>query len=229
MRAFRAFSQEDLEDLCGFLSRFDQKREGLLAPHHEYGHRDLPMYLPWMGPRYGFVGHDFPLSVFRGEGMALFLLMRTIQPKIIAECFTGTGCSGAFLAAGAPQAKVVTVDDYSEGGLGPKGFSHAVELRDRLALINLELYQGPPEYLGDVSQGLSVDVYFSDGPYAESPAALSEDAIIIRQDDMSGQDIKRSFSFIGGSHLSVMCQTAEERDVLMGAMSKAFPVERCDV
>ena len=229
MREFRQIQSEDLMCLCRFLDRFDQKRTGLLEEHDRYGHVDLPLYTPWMGPRYHPTGHDFPLSVFRGEGMALFLLMRILQPKVIVECFTGTGVSGIFLAAGAPQARVLSIDNYTEGSRKKEGLAAAMELRDQMGLNNLELYEGAPEDLSQILQDLSpVDVYFSDGPYIGVPVLLSEDAVVIRQDDMNGQIASRSFSILGGSHLSVMCSTSSERVTLMSMMAKVFPVEWCD-
>jgi len=194
----------------------------------EYGHPDLPGYLPWMGPRYSFSGQSGPLSVFRGEGMALFLLARLIQPAVVIECFTGTGYAAAWLAAGWPDASVFSVDNYSENLAGEEGFRRAGRLQSRLDLENLRLLHGSGRTMQEALGGRLADFCFSDGPYdaMSFDGLLAPGAVVVRHDDRSGQTKERSFMLLGGSHLSVMCETVEQRDVLMRAIGQAFPVEK---
>ena len=223
----RAWTDDDAHALCAATQRMDEAIHGLLDPHHGYGHPDLAGYLPWMGARYSRIGADLPLSVFRGEGMVLFALARILQPQVIAECYTGTGYAACWLALGAPEATVLTVDNYVEGGAGGEGLSYAVTLRDRLYLTNCSMVYGT---VSDLTAALetknqSVDLYVSDGPHGDAPP-LSERAIVIRHDDTNGQAEDRRFKIPGGSHLSVMCPTTDDRDALMAEMAKLFPVVR---
>jgi hypothetical protein len=223
------FLSSDLLALSTFAKRMDTIIDGSsnFQKADSWGHPDLPRYLPWMGSRYGFMGCDIPLSVFRGEGVALFLLARLTQPVLIAECFTGTGYAAAWLAAGCPQAVVYTIDDYREGELREEGFSKARQLFCELGLSNIVSLYGVVDELQSSLAGRKIDLLLVDGPYGETPS-LSEGAIVVRHDDMNGQDIKRSFSLLGGSNMSVMCSTVEERETLMAVMSTVFPVRRCD-
>ena len=213
----------DLLDLRQFFQRLDQAAAELLDERDRYGHVDLSGYLPWMGPRYGFRGRDVPLSIFRGEGIALFLLARTLKPAVIAECYTGTGYAAACLAAGAPTARVLSVDNYSEGGVGDEGFRVAQAIRDRLDLTHLDLIRGSTGELNARLNGRSVDVYLSDGPYGGAPN-LDVNVTVIRHDAPDGQVPERSFTVIGGSNLSVMCATVERRDALAAEMGGVCPV-----
>ena len=203
----------------------DEAIHGILEPHHGYGHPDLADYLPWMGSRYSRIGADLPLSVFRGEGMVLFALARLLQPQVIAECFTGTGYAACWLALGAPEATVLTVDNYVEGGAGSEGLSTAQTIQHRLSLTHLTIMHGTVSDLtAELSlHGQSVDLYLSDVPYGESPP-LSERSVIVRHDDTNGQAEDRRFTIIGGSHMSVMCPTTDDRDALTAEMAKLFPV-----
>lgn len=214
----------DLLDLRNFFQRLDLATGELLEERDCYGHTDLPGYLPWMGSRYGFRGRDVPLSIFRGEGMVLFLLARLLRPAVIAECYTGTGYSAACLAAGAPDARVLSVDNYTEGGVGDDGFLITQTLRDRLGLTNLELVNGSTGDLNERMNGMAADLYLSDGPYSGSPR-LEPHVTVARHDDVVGQVDRRRFVVVGGSHLSIMSQTVEERDKLAAEMSKMVPVQ----
>jgi len=204
-------------DLSQFMIRLDEVAGTFLDPHHANGHPDLPEYDPAMGPRYSVKGYQFPLSVFRGEGIALFLIAQALQPKVIAECYTGTGYAACCLAAGAPDADVYTVDNYSEGGLGEVGLKNAVALRDALNLGNLSCLHGTVETLREKLLA-PVNLYLSDGPYEGAPP-LAEDAVHVRHDDTNGRVEGRAFLIEGGSHMNVTCSTVEMRDWLMGQIS----------
>ena len=234
----RLLERQDFLDLQAFTKRLDITMRRLCSSTEqdspafwikdEWGHPDLPEYLPWMGPRYAFAGHDVPMSIFRGEGMTLFLLMRILAPEIAVECFTGTGYAASWIAAGSPASLIYTVDSYEEGGMGKEGYFRALRLFSHLGLDNLIPIHASMDTLCATLSGRRPDVYFSDGPYMPGGIELSPNAVVIRHDNAEGQAIGRSFSIIGGSHLSVMCPSVAERDALMLAMSRYFPVERCD-
>lgn len=206
-----------------FMRELDLAVGDFFEPRDVNGHKDLPGYDPRMGPRYGIPGHDVPLSVFRGEGMALFLVARAIKPEVIMECYTGTGYAACCLAAGWwPEAQVISTDNYTEGGLGEAGWARAQGLRDKLGLDNLALHYGTIESLRQAN--LLADLYFSDGPYDDGASLLAEGAIRIRHDDGVGQVDGRRFVVPGGSNLSVTCPTIEMRDWLMAEIGKTIPV-----
>jgi predicted O-methyltransferase YrrM len=157
--------------------------------------------------------------------MALFLLAHILQPAVIGECFTGTGYSSMFLAAGCPEAKVLSVDNYSEGSLtGKDAYSEVLRLQASVHLPNMELLYGSTGELNTELQKQPIDLYFSDGPYGNAPR-LAPDCVIVRQDDTSGQVPGRTFRILGGSHLSVMSPDEETSEALKREMSKVFPVE----
>ena len=230
-------TQDDLRELSAFTRRIDGAMNHLcsltdqdtpfFAPVDEWGHRDLPGYLPWMGARYQFAGRDVPKSIFRGEGIALFLLMRMLRPEIAVECYTGTGYASAWMAAGSPTSMLYTVDNYSEGGIGSEGHFRARRLLYDLSLSNAILLQGTAEELHTPLWGHQPSVYFSDGPLV-NPIDLAPDVVVIRHDNLDGQAVGRSFGIRGGSNMSVMCPSVDERNELMIVMARYFPVERCD-
>ena len=226
-KALSTFSQRMDHIMERFCTTTDQD-EPLFAPTDQWGHQDLPEYLPWMGPRYQFAGYEVPKSVFRGEGIALFLLMRMLRPEIAAECFTGTGYASAWMAAGSPASLVYTVDNYSEGNLGYEGRIRASRLHHDLGLSNTVLLQGTVEDLSAQLQGRPLGVYFSDGPPV-TPIDLAHDVVVVRHDNLDGQDKKRSFGIRGSSNMTVMCPSVDERNELMSIIARYVPVECCDV
>lgn len=184
-----------------FLGAIDLAVMGLLEPRDAAGHPDLPGYRPYMGPRYGFPGLARPLSVFRGEGVALFALAQAVRPKVVAETFTGTAYSSCWLAAGAPEAAVWTVDNWSEGTAGDGGYLAAAELRKRLFLRNLRIVRGTNEDLRRaMGEGIEADLVFLDGLGGDPPQR--KDAPVATHDcpvDGAGPLIR----ILGGSHLHV--------------------------
>lgn len=204
------------DDLSQFMVRLDAVAETLLDPHHANGHPDLPEYDPRMGPRYSVKGYQFPLSVFRGEGIALYLIARALRPQVIAECYTGTGYAACCLAAGAPDADTYTVDIYSEGGLGEYGLKNAIAMRNALNLGNLYCLHGTVETLRNQMRA-SANLYLSDGPYEGAPL-LADEVVHIRHDDTQGRVEGRAILIEGGSHLNVTCPTVERRDWLIGEL-----------
>jgi hypothetical protein len=203
-------------DLSQFMERLDAAAETFLEPHDANGHKDLPDYDPRMGPRYSVKGYQFPLSVFRGEGIALFLIARALRPQVIAECYTGTGYAACCLAAGAPDAEVYTVDVYSEGGLSEQGVKNATAMRDALRLNNLSCLHGTVETVRQAMKS-PANLYLSDGPYEGAPL-LADDAVHIRHDDTQGRVDGRAILIEGGSHMNVTCPTVEMREWLIGEL-----------
>ena len=212
-----------MSSLLEFFSKLDKATEGLLEPRDMEGHRDLAGYRPYMGPRYGLPGATVPLSVFRGEGIALFALSQILQPKIVIECFTGTGYAAICLAGGWPDAEVFTVDDYREGGAPEKGWAVASALRERMELPNLTMVRGVTEDLTKLIRDRA-DLYLSDGPYEQAPP-LWDRVVHIRHDDKMGQVDGRRFTIPGGSHMSITCPSAEMRDWLMAEIGRIIPTE----
>lgn len=212
-----------MSSLIEFFSNLDNATEGLLEPRDTNGHYDLPGYRAYMGPRYGIPHATVPLSVFRGEGMALFALSQILQPKIVIECFTGTGYAAICLAGGWPDAEVFTVDDYREGGAPDRGWEVATVLRERMELPNLTMVRG---LTGDLAKLVreAADLYLSDGPYEQAPP-LSDRVVHIRHDDKMGQVDGRRFIIPGGSHMSVTCPSIEMRDWLMAEVGRIIPTE----
>lgn len=231
---------DDMRSMSAFAKRIDVQMERCFVrggdetsslrsfiPTDEWGHKDLPEYLPWMGPRYHFTGYPVPTSIFRGEGLVLFTLMRMLRPFFAIECFTGTGYASAWMAAGDPLASVVTVDHYQEGGIGKEGHIRAKQLLGDLELTNVMPLYGTAEILSTELDGRRPSFYFSDGPRVDQ-IELAPNSVVVRHDNLDGQDKKRSFGIRGGSNLTVMAPSAEDRDQLMNAVARYFPVERCD-
>lgn len=220
---------EDLVALREFSERMDRASEDFVK-RDQYGHSDLPGYFPWMGPRYSRLPDKGPLSVFRGEGMALFLLARLFKPETILDCFTGTGYAAACLAAGWPEAFVYSIDDYSEGGGGEEAHVAACRLAKILGLENLVLFyaDGGDPVLRTAMTGRQATLFLSDGPYDKMAVGelVAQDAVVIRHDDRSGQVSARSLMLLGGSHISVMLPTIEARDTLAAVLGRVFPAEK---
>lgn len=108
------------DGLVDFLARFDAYAAEHLTEHHRNGCADLPDQNLAFGPRYSVRGFDLPLSVFRGEGVVLWSLVRAFEPVRIVETYTGTGVAACFMAVACHQnggGFVDTVDDFREGGL----------------------------------------------------------------------------------------------------------------
>lgn len=131
---------------------------------------------------HAFPGHKEPLSVTPEEARMLFTITRALRPKRILELGTGTGFSTAALAAGWPNAKVVTIDDFSEGGIREKGPQVCNELWKRLNLTNIELIA---EDVGKVDLAkLSSELVFIDGWIkAGVPSSVKEGAKVILEHD----------------------------------------------
>ena len=80
--------------------------------------------------------------------------------------------------------------------------------------------------IGDLNErmiGDGVDLYLSDGPYGQSPR-LKAHATVVRHDTDDGQIPSRTFKVIGGSRMSVMCSTVEQRDRLAVDIGRVMPV-----
>ena len=113
-------ARAETETLEAFSQRLHRAIEGLLVVNDVGLHTVEEYDANAMWPRYSFPEHNIPLSIFRGEGEALFLVVRAMRPKLVAEFFTGTGYSAPWMAAAWPQAEVWSVDNYSEGDAGDR-------------------------------------------------------------------------------------------------------------
>lgn len=169
---------------------------------------DLPDYQPVMGHRYAWQGHPEPLSIFQGEGLALYLFVQAFKPRIVLDLFTGTGFAAAHLAAGYQFTRVYSVDDYREGGLRDAGWAAACALVQACDLRNVKLIQGSHLDLVRVldEDGLTrpdIDVLFLDGLQKR----LSEEifahpaTVVITHDELFPLG-PTDFRLKGGSHLT---------------------------
>jgi len=131
---------------------------------------------------HAFPGHKEPLSVTPEESRMLFTISRALRPKRILEFGTGTGFSTAALAAGWPSASVVTIDNFSEGGIGEKGPPVCKELWTRLQLNNIELIAADVREVH--LEGLPAELVFIDGRIKSAiPAVLKKAAKVILEHD----------------------------------------------
>lgn len=164
-------------DLQSYEEKLDEAVAGILELWEDPAHRDKR--------HYRFPGHSVPLSVTGEEGRILFAIARVIQPGTIFEAGTGTGISAACLAAGWPSARVVTVDNFSEGNIGPAAGAAAVKtLWSRLGLRNIELK------VADIGQAAEAcDLLFLDGTGKGAvPAAITQGArLVIEHDDKNSR------------------------------------------
>jgi len=87
---------------------------------------------------YAIPGNMKMLSVTPEEGCILFSIARTLQPTHIVEFGTGTGASTAYLAAGAHNARVTTIDHFKEAGSNPELVNELwirLGMRERITLF----------------------------------------------------------------------------------------------
>jgi len=112
----------------------------------------------------------------------LFTISRALRPKRIIELGTGTGFSTAALAGGWPPAKIITIDNFKEGGIGEKGPMVCKTLWSRLKLDNIELIVSDVK---DVEiQWVPADLVFIDGWIKTGvPAGLTKAAKVIVEHD----------------------------------------------
>ena len=133
-----------------FSSEIDEAVEGILEPRGKKNH-------------YAVKGFDLPLSITKIEGQILFSVVRMFAPRKILEFGTGTGYSTAWLFGGFPRAEIITVDDYSEGGMGERGFLAAKELIRRMGGNRVEIVYDNWGNMEQKCKALSPDFIFADG------------------------------------------------------------------
>lgn len=195
-----------MSDLAAFIARIDAAVAGILEVREE-GPRDLPGREPWMGPRYVVPGFASPISVFRAEGVALYALARALRPDVVVEMFTGTGYSALWLAGGAPDAQVYSIDNYTEGGTKDAGWAAVQALWQGAGLPNLRFIRGEASELKRVLLGPGIaDLLFCDGP-ADICYAKPE-TIVVRHDNPPFPG-RHGFRLLGSSHFTVHCQPAD--------------------
>jgi len=190
-----------VKDLAAFMERVDKAVEGILVAREEHP-RELPGRQPWMGPRYVVPGFGSPISIFKAEGIALYTLARALAPAVVVELYTGTGYSALWLAGGAPEAAVYSIDNYSEGGAKDAGWAAAQALRERAGLANLHLVRGEASELERVLDGRLADLLFCDGP--ADVRYVRPEAVVVRHDNPPFEG-RSGFRLLGSSHFAVHC------------------------
>lgn len=199
------------DGLDQFLARFDDYAAQHLMRWHEHGHPDLPGYNPAMGPRYSVTPYEIPLSIFRGEGVILWALVRTFGGRVV-ETFTGTGVAACFLGAASRQG-AYSVDDYREGGMGDVGWAHAQQIKQALAPNHLYVHRGS---IDAVDTSTPISVLFSDGAHpAPFPARIT---VLHDEADAPGD----SFMVPGTSLMCVQAHDMMDRAQAMASVATAL-------
>jgi hypothetical protein len=206
-----------VKDLMEFMERVDRAVEGILVVREER-ESELPGRQPWMGPRYVVPGFGSPISVFRAEGVALYALARALLPAVAVELYTGTGYSALWIAGGAPEAEVYSIDNFSEGGTKDAGWAAVLDLSERMGLVNLHYIRGEASELDLDLEGRLADLLFCDGP-ADVRYARPE-ALVVRHDNPPFPD-RTGFRVLGSSHFSVHCHS-DDIVLLAGIVEDAF-------
>jgi predicted O-methyltransferase YrrM len=134
----------------------------------------------------------------RRDGMFLMTVADQIKPALILELGTNTGISTAYLAAGAPGAKVITIDASSARS------AVARELLSKLGLRNVDFRVGLFEdTLPQVVRGRRIDMAFIDGTHEYRPTLdcwesiaphCSEDAIVVFDDIYWSPEMQRAWA-----------------------------------
>lgn len=194
--------------------------------------RDLLDYdHQYMGDRYHLPGASEPLSVFEGEGAALYLLAAYLRPQVIAEFYTGTGYSACCLAAGAPAAQVFTIDNYLEGEVGDRGLMAARVLQVSLGLTNLHLMRGDRDVLMQYldAHSLGVGLVFLDGPgKATIDIPVAPGCVTVTHDDPLSQGPAR-VQLLHGSHWTAFFRAVEPAQDFAAGLAERFPLQLGDL
>jgi len=168
---------------------------------------ELKEYKKIMGHRYVFRGRTLPMSIFAGEGLALYLFVKMFEPRLILDLFTGTGFSAAHLAAGCPSAWIYSADNYSEGDVGDSGWQESNDLINACQLTNVKLIRGSHMELmaaldADGHMRDELDMLFLDGPGKNiSRVFQDENMVVVTHDDQALLG-PNDFRLMGGSHLT---------------------------
>lgn len=167
----------------------------------------LPDYRAIMGHRYALRGRTEPLSIFQGEGLALYLFVKAFQPRVVLDLFTGTGFAAAHMAAGHQFTKVYSVDNYSEGGVGDAGWDAACELIQTCDLRNAKLIRGThPDLMRALdADGVTlgdIDLLFLDGGGKDVSRVFDHPGTVVITHDEPTWLGTSDFRLMGGSHLT---------------------------
>jgi len=207
-----------VKDLAAFMERVDLAVEGILVAREEHP-RELPGRQPWIGPRYVVPGFGSPISIFKAEGVALYALARELQPQVIVELYTGTGYSALWLAGGAPEADVYSIDNYSEGGTKDAGWAAVLDLSERMGLLNLHYIRGEASELERDLDGRRADLMFCDGP--ADPRYARPEALVVRHDNPPFPD-RTGFRLLGSSHFTVHCPLVDAARLITAIEAALF-------
>ena len=207
-----------VETLTEFFMRLDDAVKAMgMIPHDAEGHKDLPNYLPHMGPRYKIPADDWLLSVFRGEGQALFLIARALQPAMIVDAYTGTGYAAACLAAGAPNALVVSADREE------RYVFFARMLLKRLAIKNVTVLRGGPDEIRHTCRRQVPKLILRDA-YNEDDLGGGTETVEITHDQQTPLCRGNSFLVQGGSHMIVSCAQPKTYALLRDTLGAVMPI-----
>ena len=166
--------------LDDFSVMIEKEIDGLLERRTDDGH-------------YAICNTEMPLSVTPIEGRVLFALARVFKPARILEIGTGTGYSCAWIAAGAPHAEVITVDNFVEGKPDTVGPEVPTTIWKRLGLtnINLRIEDFTHNTEGYIKWGPGF--VFIDGPLSRSIQSLinvQDGGLLVLHDMLPGISIK---------------------------------------
>ena len=206
-----------MEMLAEFFARLDAVARDLLIPRDEGGHPDLPDYLPHMGPRYGIPADTWLLSVFRGEGQALFLIARALRPTLIVDAYAGTGYTAACLAAGAPEATVLSADKEERYVYAARA------LVKRLGLTNVTVFHGRAVAIRLEMGGRDPELILRDA-YNEDDLGGTPRTVEITHDKQLPLSKGNSFLVAGGSHMIVSCSQVKTYALLRDAVGAVMPI-----
>ena len=131
---------------------------------------------PWDGRHFTLKGFQRPVSVSSGEAFILAGCVAMSQPSLILEIGTGFGYSSAWLALGFVHAdlegRIISIDNYSEGGLGPAGLNAAKSIAKSLKveqLVDFVVGESPKDVAEYIADEI-VDIAFIDADHhADNP------------------------------------------------------------
>lgn len=152
-------------------SRLDLLREIQMDTLEEVWPNGRNPAAPWDGPHYTLRGFRRPVSISPVESYFIANLTKLSAPSIVFEIGTGFGYSAAWFALGIADTQssgsVLTIDNYSEGGLGSAGADAARVIADRMNLTSIIYFlcgNSPEDVPGALGERM-VDIAFIDADH----------------------------------------------------------------
>lgn len=139
---------------------------------------------PWDGTHYILRGFARPVSISTVESYFVANLIFLSPVQRIIEIGTGFGYSSNWFVLGLSSARrpgeVITVDNYSEGGLGQHGLDAAREMAGRLNLSSFIRFTTgtSPDDIPIILAGRAVDVAFIDANHHADHPLMDYEAIL---------------------------------------------------